>query len=382
MLTSTYLLSTDKRLRSYLIGGLIAAIVAVGSVAYEVKPGDTLSGIAQKHGVSLQALLEANEFANPNLIRPGQEVVIPGSGGAAAQVHVVGKGETLASIAKKYSASISAIAKANDVPNPDLIRVGQKLAIPSGGGGGSAPSSATTAYHVVARGETLASIAAKYGVTAEAIAKANGISNPGLIYEGTRLALSGETFVADAAAGGAATAATHTVQAGETLDRIARKYGVSVSDIAKTNGIDNVDRIRAGAVLDIPGGGSWVCPVTGGSYINDWGFPRSDERFHQGTDIFAPRGTEVKAPVSGTVKLITGTIGGLQAYLYGSDGTTYIATHLDAFGRAGEVKAGQTIGYVGDTGNARGGPTHVHFEIHPGDGPAVNPYPTLTAAGC
>ena len=90
----------------------------------------------------------------------------------------------------------------------------------------------------------------------------------------------------------------------------------------------------------------------------------------------------MKAPVSGTVKLITGTIGGLQAYLYGSDGTTYIATHLDAFGRAGEVKAGQTIGYVGDTGNARGGPTHVHFEIHPGDGPAVNPYPTLTAAGC
>jgi murein DD-endopeptidase MepM/ murein hydrolase activator NlpD len=125
-----------------------------------------------------------------------------------------------------------------------------------------------------------------------------------------------------------------------------------------------------------------VCPVSNGTYINDWGFPRSDARFHEGNDIFAPRGTEVLAPVGGEIKLITGTVGGLQFYLHGDDGTTYIGTHLDAFGRSGRVEAGQVIGYVGDTGNARGGPAHLHFEMHPGDGRAVNPYPTLRAAGC
>lgn len=379
MLTSTFLLSTNKRVRSYLIGGLLVAMVAAGSVAYEVKRGDTLSAIAQQHGVSLQALVEANDFADPDLIRPGQEVVIPGAGGAAARVHVVGAGETLASIAQKYEASISAIAKANEVADPNVIRVGQKLAIP--GSGRDSATAAPTSYHVVARGETLASIAAKHGVTADAIAAANGITDPGLIYEGTRLALSGESYVANSATG-EASPATHTVQAGETLDLIARKYGVSVSEIARANGIDDIDRIRAGAVLDIPGGGGWVCPVVGGDYFNDWGFPRADERFHEGTDIFAPHGTEVRAPVSGTVKLITGTVGGLQFYLYGDDGTTYIGTHLSAFGRAGEVEAGHVIGHVGDTGNARGGSPHLHFEMHPGDGPAVNPYPTLRAAGC
>ncbi len=63
-----------------------------------------------------------------------------------------------------------------------------------------------------------------------------------------------------------------------------------------------------------------------------------------------------------------------------NDGATYIGSHMDSFGAAGFVAAGTPIGTVGDSGNAIGSRPHVHFEIHPDDGPAVNPYPYLEDA--
>jgi murein DD-endopeptidase MepM/ murein hydrolase activator NlpD len=114
--------------------------------------------------------------------------------------------------------------------------------------------------------------------------------------------------------------------------------------------------------------------------MNDWGFPRSGGRFHEGNDLFAPRGRPAVATVSGTVEQTVGQLGGNQVKLYGDDGVSYYYTHLDRFGSSGRVSAGTIVGYVGNTGNAAGGATHVHFEIHPGGGDAVNPYPRLSAA--
>ena len=132
-------------------------------------------------------------------------------------------------------------------------------------------------------------------------------------------------------------------------------------------------------MLKIPAA-TWLCPVPGARFINDWGYPRSGGRFHDGNNLFADRGTPAYTPISGVVTQIIGSIGSLQFTLVGDEGRTYYGTHLDSFGEVGRVSAGSLLGTVGDSGDARGSKPHLHFEIYPGGAEPVNPYPTLVAA--
>lgn len=92
----------------------------------------------------------------------------------------------------------------------------------------------------------------------------------------------------------------------------------------------------------------------------------------------SPFGTPNVAVVSGTVSHKTGNLAGLSVYLYGDDGNTYYYFHLQSYeGGPRRVSQGEVVGYTGDTGNARGGAPHTHFEYHPGGGGAVNPYPLV-----
>jgi len=376
-----------RRSRALVVGSVLVLLIAAFSVDYTVESGDTLGRIAKEQGVSLSALIEANDISNPNLIYPGQVLTIPGKNGKADVKHVVARGETLNGIASKYGASVSNIVSANGIANPNLIRIGQQLLIPSGGGSGSGGgasggiSDRTGQYHVVKRGETVEQIASQYsGVSASDIIRANGIVN-GLIYAGAALYLSGPGYVASGSSG----SVSYTVRSGDRLGDIAHAYKVSLGTIVAENGISNPNLIRAGQVLAIPSGSTWVCPVKGSSFMNDWGFPRGGgARYHEGNDLFVSRGTPVRAPVGGTVTFKTGAIGGLQFSLAGNDGITYIGTHMDKFGRDGKngkVRAGDTIGFVGNSGNAVGTATHLHFGIYYKGAP-VNPYPTLTKYGC
>jgi Peptidase family M23 len=145
-----------------------------------------------------------------------------------------------------------------------------------------------------------------------------------------------------------------------------------------------------------------VFPVVGPvSYQDDFGQPRAGGP-HQGNDLMAPRKAIAVAAESGTVKFwTTSASAGCMLYLHGDSGTTYIYIHLNNDLTAGNdnrgkcvagvayapglkdgarVQAGQQIGFAGDSGDANGIATHLHFEVHPNDGKAVDPYPFLQAA--
>ncbi|MFM7069842.1 MAG: M23 family metallopeptidase, partial [Actinomycetes bacterium] len=142
----------------------------------------------------------------------------------------------------------------------------------------------------------------------------------------------------------------------------------------------------AGSELFVEG---FVFPVAGPvEFVDTWGAPRmsgtSYAHWHQGTDIFAPFGAPLVAAENGVVNRIGfGTLGGNKLWVVGESGTAYYYAHLSAFApglsNGTLVRAGQVVGYVGNTGNAVGTPFHCHFEVHPNDAGPINPYPLLKA---
>jgi peptidoglycan hydrolase CwlO-like protein len=145
---------------------------------------------------------------------------------------------------------------------------------------------------------------------------------------------------------------------------------------------------------EVPSGVFQACPVgQPRAFGDDFGASRYSGGYHlhAGNDILAPMGTPIYAPFDGTASDASNGLGGLSVYVHGEAGYVYNA-HLSQLGQLGPVRAGDVIGYVGDSGNAQGGPPHDHFEWHPDAmptswpsssyghssiGDALNPYPLL-----
>jgi LysM repeat protein len=163
-----------------------------GVETYIVQPGDTLINIAQRFGTTIQALMELNQLQNANYIWVGQQLLIRGAApepepeaGPGTGRYTVQPGDTLGAIARRFGTTTAVLAALNNIANPEVIYVGQSLILPAGG---EQPPPGPI-YHVVQPGETLSSIAARYGVSIAAIAEANNLTNVNLIWVGLRLVI-------------------------------------------------------------------------------------------------------------------------------------------------------------------------------------------------
>ena len=120
-------------------------------------------------------------------------------------------------------------------------------------------------------------------------------------------------------------------------------------------------------------------------FRDTWGHPRSGGRSHRGTDVFARQREPVFAFTGGEIQRHSQSrLGGIGLYLRGDDGNVYYYAHLDEIHEDAtvgtRVEAGELVAYNGYTGNASRSAPHVHFELHPGGGSAIHPYPGLAAA--
>lgn len=206
-------------------------------------------------------------------------LIVGTQGASAAVMHEVQPGETLSEIAARYDTTVAQLATINGLPDPDFILAGTNLTIEPDLPADSDNAQVVAQDYEVQPGDTLWALAQKFGVTVEDLAARNGIADPNLITVGAQLVIP-----APSAASESETAPTtpttgfgqlHMVMPGETLMEIAQKYDVTVEALAAANGIEDINLVLAGSLLQIPAAGATesvaseqrVAATSGGSML-------------------------------------------------------------------------------------------------------------------
>ena len=163
------------------------------TITYTVQRGDTLWAIARRYGTTSEEIAEINNISNPNLIYPGQQLKIPTNSttegeetrGTGDIIYTVQRGDTLSRIAREYNVTVAHIVELNDISNPNLIYPGEKLRITESDVTNLNPIPKNTySTYTVRRGDTLSRIARRFGVSVNYLVTANNIQNPNLIIPG------------------------------------------------------------------------------------------------------------------------------------------------------------------------------------------------------
>lgn len=228
---------------------------------YIVQAGDTLSSIAARFGTTVASLVSINNIANPNLIYVGETLkiytnkTISNRSTSFSKTYVVVSGDTLSTIALRFGTTVSKLVQLNNITNPNLIYPGEVLKIPTSTSvrSGSASNQHLSTY-IVQSGDTLSEIASKFGTTVQYLVRINGISNPNLIYPGEVLKIESSGIAKQQSSENT----TYTVKAGDTLSEIAEKFGTTVSKLVGLNDISNPDLIYPGQKLIISKGNSKI----------------------------------------------------------------------------------------------------------------------------
>lgn len=232
----------------------VAQVCGPNTTPYVVRPGDTFFSIARQFGVSLDALIAANpQIEDPSQIRPGQIVCIPRVACPTGTfAYIVQPGDTMFSIARRFNVPLQTLIDANpQIPDPARLVPGQTVCVPITSPPPPGPCPPGTFPYTVQPGDSMWSIANRFGVSLEALIAANPqIPNPNLIFPGQIVCVPSTTPPGPCPPGTFA----YTVQPGDSMWSIARKFGVSLDALIRANPqIPNPALIFPGQIVCVPG---------------------------------------------------------------------------------------------------------------------------------
>lgn len=251
------------------------------TATYTVKNGDTLSGIASKHDMSLSDLLKKNDISASKVIFPGNKLKVKGSASSSSNTtqtkktssssgsstYTVKNGDTLGSIAIKHNMSLSSLLSKNDISASKVIFPGDKIKVKGSSSSGSSSkssqkksSSSGSSSYTVKSGDTLSGIAAKHGMSLSDLLKTNDISASKPIFPGSKIKVSGGTSSSSsspkstAAPKAKAKTSTYSVKSGDTLSGIATSHDMKLATLLDLNPeYSSSTPLKIGAKLKVSG---------------------------------------------------------------------------------------------------------------------------------
>ncbi|GAA6755850.1 M23 family metallopeptidase [Thermus thalpophilus] len=350
-----------------------------GWVVYEVRPGDTLAGIASRYGVDPRHILWSSGLQDHRL-QVGERLLIPLVAGEerpprvppGVEAYRVRPGDTLAGIASRFGVSVLDLVSANpSLESLDRLVAGSVLYVPRGAKG---------LLLTLGEGETLVDLASGFGLSPVKVAKANGVENPAELRPGDLVLLPGiqakttyQNLLAKQEAERRARLEAERRRQ-EELRRLAeeRRRQQALAQAQARRQQAQVARPQVRRVSYQEGGMRW--PLSGFRITTYFGQRGAFQRYHTGIDLAAPYGTPIVAAKSGQVEVAGwSSVGyGFHVILDHGGGVETLYAHMSRIAvRPGEwVEAGEVIGYVGSTGWSTG--PHLHFEVRVG-GVARNP---------
>jgi len=345
-----------------------------------VESGDTLWSISRRYQIPLAKLLQLNNLTEKSILRVGMKIKL--EEGSSEAVYQVKAGDTLWGISRKFNIPISSLLKANGLSEKSVLRVGQKIVLPSSGKESVTLAASSSVTHIVKEGESLWLISRLYGVDMDSIMKANHLTANSILSIGMKLTIP-QVRVASASAK-EESYEVYRIQSGDTLWGISRRYRVSLQDLMRVNNLSEKSTLKIGQSIRIPSylpksyekaSSSFLWPVSGRVSST---FGMRGGRLHSGVDILASSGTLIKASRSGVVSFSGWMNGyGRVVIVDHQDGwqTLYAHNSVNLVNKGQKVNQGDAIARVGMTGNATA--YHVHFEVRK-SGKCLNPLDYLS----